>query len=246
MKILPSAARYLFIICLPVILLTSTVRYEFSSLPVYEHGLKKYEISHVTGIDETQLTEIAQSLVDYFGFNSETPQFVPEKNGKSVPLFGPHELIHLEDVRDLLSINNTVFYGTLAYLVLYSLFSLAKRRNNWQKLARGAFHGCILTLVLLSTTGIIAYFNFEQLFLQFHHLAFTNPYWMLDPARDYLIMLFPAGFWEDAAILGAGIIGGKAIVLGGIVWAAATHSERQNRGTPTPRRRQLDDHNGVC
>ncbi len=219
MKFLRSAARYLFIICLPVILLTSTVRYEFSSLPVYEHGFEKYAISHVTGIEETQLTEIAQSLVDYFGFNSKTPQYILEKNGRSSPLFGPHELIHLEDVRNLLSTNNTVFYGTLAYLVLYSLFSLAKRRNNWQKLARGVFHGCLLTLVLLAATGIIAYFNFEQLFLQFHHLVFTNPYWMLNPARDYLIMLFPAPFWEDVAILGAGVTAGKAIVLGGAVRA---------------------------
>ncbi|GAH31386.1 unnamed protein product, partial [marine sediment metagenome] len=39
---------------------------------------------------------------------------------------------------------------------------------------------------------------------------------MLDPTRDYLIMLFPEGFWYDAAMLFAKITIGVAVTLGGV------------------------------
>jgi uncharacterized membrane protein len=36
---------------------------------------------------------------------------------------------------------------------------------------------------------------------------------MLDPTKDYLIMLFPEGFWFDAAMLFGQIITGVAVTL---------------------------------
>ena len=61
--------------------------------------------------------------------------------------------------------------------------------------------------------GLAAVVNFDGLFLLFHRLSFANDLWMLDPRRDYLLVLFPAGFWFDAtlrvamtAILGAALL----------------------------------------
>ena len=64
--------------------------------------------------------------------------------------------------------------------------------------------------------GLGTLFNFDQLFLQFHLFSFTNELWQLDPTKDYLIMLFPQGFFYDAAIFCAGITAGLAIILGGV------------------------------
>jgi LPXTG-motif cell wall-anchored protein len=41
---------------------------------------------------------------------------------------------------------------------------------------------------------------------------------MLDPTRDYLIMLFPQGFWFDVALFCAIATAVGAIILGGIGW----------------------------
>jgi uncharacterized membrane protein len=41
---------------------------------------------------------------------------------------------------------------------------------------------------------------------------------MLDPAKDYLIRLFPEGFFYDAATFGFGAIILEALLLGGIAF----------------------------
>ena len=67
--------------------------------------------------------------------------------------------------------------------------------------------------------GLGALLGFDRLFRQFHVLSFANDFWMLDPSRDYLIMLFPGGFWFDVTLfvtlctaLGAVVLGGVGVV----------------------------------
>ena len=43
-------------------------------------------------------------------------------------------------------------------------------------------------------------------------------FWMLDPSKDYLIMLFPEGFFYDAALFGFGAVLLLAMVVGGITF----------------------------
>jgi integral membrane protein (TIGR01906 family) len=64
--------------------------------------------------------------------------------------------------------------------------------------------------------GLWALVDFGQLLLQFHLLSFANEFWQLDPTHDYLIMLFPEGFFYDATLICAGITAGLAIILGGL------------------------------
>ena len=63
--------------------------------------------------------------------------------------------------------------------------------------------------------GLGTLLGFDQLFLQFHLLSFTNDFWQLDPTRDYLIMLFPGGVWYDATLFCVLTTVGMAVILGG-------------------------------
>jgi len=220
LKIIKVIAYWLFIICFPLLLLTSTVRLGVSSTRIYEYGFDKYDISEVTKIDEPQLSGVATRLIDYFNSKAETPQLtVINKYGEEFELFHDYELIHLEDVKGLFQLDYRVQIVSLAYIIIYVLLFLLWRKDRWQDLAKGVRRGCALTLVLIAMLGIASIFNFERLFIQFHLISFSNPYWMLDPSKDYLIMLFPEGFWKDAAFLGAGFIAAEALLLGGIAWA---------------------------
>ena len=220
MKIARVAARWLFIICFPLLLLTSTVRLSASSIHVYEYAFDKYGISEVTKIERGQLSEIGRRLVDYFDSEVETPQIkVVNKYGEEFELFHDYELVHLRDVKGLFQLDYRIQVASLAYIVIYSLLFLLWKKGRWQSLAKQITWGSALTLALIAVLGIASIFNFEQLFVQFHLISFSNPYWMLDPSKDYLIMLFPEGFWQDIAFLGGGAIVVEALLLGGIAWA---------------------------
>ncbi len=171
-------------------------------------------------MDRAQLSEIAGRLVDYFNSRVETPQMnVVNQHGEEFELFHDYELIHLRDVKSLFQLDHRVQEASLGYIVIYSLLFLLWRKGRWQNLAKEVSWGCALTLVLMAVLGIASIFNFEQLFIQFHLISFSNPYWMLDPSRDYLIMLFPEDFWRDIALVGGGAIVAEALLLGGIAWA---------------------------
>ena len=220
---------WLFIICFPVLLLTSTVRLEVNCTRIYEYGFDKYYVSQVTGIDKAQLSEIAKKLVDYFKSKVETPQIKIVKGGEEFELFHDYELIHLQDVKGLLRIDYKVQTASLAYIIVYTLLFLLWRKGRWQDLAKGITRGCILTLGFIAVLGIASIFGFEWLFIQFHLISFSNPYWMLDPSKDYLIMLFPEGFWQDVALLGGVTIAAEAFLLGGIAWAVPFVCQRRKR-----------------
>ena len=81
---------------------------------------------------------------------------------------------------------------------------------------RGRAGPRILTVALLVVIGLAALVNFDWIFLWFHRLFFTSDTWVFNPATDYLIMMFPAGFFYDAALFIAGANVAEALVIGGI------------------------------
>ena len=54
---------------------------------------------------------------------------------------------------------------------------------------------------------------FDQVFLAFHRVSFANDFWKLDPSRDYLVMMFPEGFWFDCTLSVIVLIIGGAVLL---------------------------------
>ena len=221
------AGKWLFIVCLPVLLLTASVSWAVNSLWLYQYGFDRYDVGQTTGLATTELKRAAAGLIDYFNSDDETINLTVIKDGESFTLFNEREVAHLKDVRGLFRLNYRVLLGTLVYALAYlglSIFLWKDRR----RLAWGLVGGSCLTLVLMLALGIGTVLNFNWLFRQFHIISFANELWMLDPARDYLIMLFPQGFFYDAAIFCAGITTGLAVVLGGVgVWGV-----KKRRGTP--------------
>jgi integral membrane protein (TIGR01906 family) len=217
-KLIQNIIYWLFVCCLPVLLITSTICLEVNELSLYEYGFDKYEISQDTGIDKIQLRRVAQHLIDYFNRRVDTVQIKVIKGGEEFNLFNERELIHLGDVRDLIQFDYWVQRVAFLLMVVFSLALFFGLRVGWRILVRGLFWGSFITMGLVVALALWALFGFERLFLLFHLVSFTNEYWILDPARDYLIRLFPGGFFYDAALFGFGAIMLEALLIGGIAF----------------------------
>jgi len=214
---LAIAAKWLFILCLPILLLTASIGWGVNSHWLYKYGFEKYNVSQTTGIDEVELEKAATGLISYFNSGEANISLTVIKDGEPFELFNQREVIHLRDVKGLIRLDYWVLLGTLIYVLSYAGVSLFwRRRRYWRRLAWGTISGGGITLALMLAMGLGILLNFDQLFYQFHLLSFTNELWQLDPTKDYLIMLFPGGFWYDAALFCAGITAGLAIILGGI------------------------------
>ncbi len=218
MKYLPLITRWLFTICLPLVLISAGLALAFNSLWLYNYGFEKYAARQTTGLAETELEKAARGLISYFNSGEETIQVTVTKDGQPFRLFNQREAAHLRDVKGLVQLDYRVLLATGLYTLAFIGLSLFWWRN-WRLLARGAMWGGGLTLALMAVLRVVTLFGFDQFFYQFHLLSFSNDLWMLDPAEDYLIMLFPQGFWYDATQFIALGVGTAAALITGLAWA---------------------------
>ncbi len=215
MRILGTAAKWLFMLCLPILLLTASIGWAVNSLWLYKDGFEKYNISITTELADSELEKAAAGLISYFNSNEEYINLTVVKDGEPFELFNQREVVHLRDVKGLIRLDYLVLLGTAIYASGYAVASLFWRKD-WRQLAWGVVGGTSLTLTLMLALALGTLLGFDQLFLQFHLISFSNEFWQLDPTRDYLIMLFPQGFWYDVFLFCAIGTAVGAVILGGV------------------------------
>ena len=191
----------LFVIAVPLFLITASVTWAFNNPGVYQDGFEKYNISFVTGITEADLEQVSADIRGYFNSREEPLELRTRVFGREQDLFKPNEIIHMRDVKRLVW-GVYVIGGVSAICLLLSIgygFVL-QGRSYLEVLGRRVLWSGGFTLALLIGVGSFALVGFDTLFLKFHQLSFANDLWQLDPRTDFLVMLFPQDFWFDATI----------------------------------------------
>jgi len=217
LKILTLTAKWLFILCLPVFLLTASIGWAVNSQWLYENGFEKYNVSQTTGLANSELEMAASGLISYFNSDEEAIDLTVTKDGQPFTLFNQREIAHLKDVKGLIRLDYWVMLGTGIYAISYAGINLFWRRKEyWRRLAWSVVGGGSITLGLMLVLGLAAILDFDQFFLQFHLFTFANDLWQLDPTKDYLIMLFPQNFWYDATMFCALGTVVMAVILAGV------------------------------
>ncbi len=233
MRILGIAGKWLFMLAMPVVLLTASIGWAVNSQWLYEYGFEKYSISQTTGLAETELEKAASGLISYFNSGEDTIYITVVKDGEPFTLFNQREVAHLRDVKGLIRLDYWVLLGSAVYVLAYAVTSLLwPRKRYWRQMAWVVVGGGGATLGLILLLGLAAVLNFDQFFLQFHLISFANDLWLLDPTKDYLIMLFPQGFWRDATMMIALVATGLALVLAGAGGAYLFFSGRKAEINP--------------
>jgi len=207
-------ATVLFVISVPLLLITSNVRWAANEPRLYEYSFDHYDAETRTGIARSELDFAARDLIRYFNDDRSTIQTLVTQDGRAVPLYNERETSHLRDVKNLF---RTVFRAqeaSLAFALLYvvGVFVWA-REAPLRLLARTVLGASVLTFALLGLAAIGALMDFDDLWTRFHLLAFTNDLWQLNPETDHLIQMFPEDFWLDATLLMAAMTAVEALAL---------------------------------
>lgn len=225
----------LLFLLLPILLLSTAIRVEMNSLGLYTRGFQTYAVGETTGLSEDQLVRAAANLVGYFNTLTESPQMtVSHASGAPFDLFHDYELIHLADVKVLFAINASVQAMSLLLVVAFVLAGLSLGRR--EDVCNGLRYGAIATLGLLATSSLAFVVDFNRMFVVFHVVAFDNPFWQLNPYTDYLVMLFPLGFWQDMFILAGASTGLAAVATYASVTLATRHSRHTRHRRMVPDR----------
>lgn len=207
----------LFILCIPAFLLSSNLRWAINAASLYTYGFDKHGVSETTGLTPEELAVTARDMIHYLNSRDEPIEMtVSTPDGRD--LFNEREVDHMRDVKELVGLCYCVQVGTAAYIAAFALGGLVWRRRRFvSPLLWGLLGGGVATLALLLAVGLTALVDFDWLLLGFHKLFFMgSDTWILNPATDYLIMLFPWGFFYDSVLYIAGATVVEALIVGGV------------------------------
>ena len=205
---------FVFVLLLPIPLITSNVRLAFDSLTLYRYGFEQYSVKYTTGLDMDQLMYVAEDIRDYF--NSAKPLLDTEVliGGDKVNLFNERETLHMKDVKTLVKRVHImqICAGTLilAYVVLMLIIS---GRRAVTDLLSQVLRSCLLTTMAVVILGVLFVIGFDQVFQGFHILSFEQGTWTFDPRYNYLTRLFTMGFFQDALFFVAISVALQALLI---------------------------------
>ena len=225
LKPLMPVAIALFIVLVPVFLITANVRLVINLPALYSYGYDRYEdeITRYMNIEREDYIDGGRQIRDYFNNDADELDVRVVVGGILRSIYSEREVLHMSDVKDL--VRGVYRLGELSALYLFAFAVAGMFFEPWRRsLRRTAWHmamGGAVTLGLVVLVGLGALAGFERLFLAFHEVSFSNDLWQLNPRTDYLIAMFPEGFFFDATILIAMLIIVQSTVLVAPRWVGA-------------------------
>ena len=192
-------AGLLFVLAIPLFLVTGSVTWALNDAGLYNGGFERYDVARRTGITNADLRRAGADIRHYFNSGQELLELRAPVYGVEREIFNEREVAHMRDVKGL--VRGVYLLAALSLAYILAATAAGFRWRGWAfvgTLARLVMSGGGLTLALLVAMGALILTAFDALFLAFHLVSFSNDFWQLDPRSDYLIIMFPQGFWFDA------------------------------------------------
>lgn len=229
MRLFSRLLSILLVVSIPLFLVTTAVVWAVNDLRFYNYEFQLQKVAQDTGMSEEELLNVARRIRGYFNSRQEPLSVRAVVEGHERDLFNQREIQHMADVKRLIWGVYGVQWASFAYILGWSVVGLAM--PGCRVLRRGGtlvLWGCALTVAFVAAVGLAAWVDFDSLFVLFHRLSFADTLWQLDPARDYLIRVFPERFWSDVTFFIGLTTVAMALVLGTAtgVWLRVSRGRR--------------------
>lgn len=193
MTVMRIIAYVAFAAAVPIFLVSTNVRMLVSAPLLYSYGFDQYDIVAATGIPRADLLDIGAQIRDYF--NNDAVRL-------DVPFYNEREILHMVDVKGIVQAVYNVQAASGLFLLFFIPIGLALAPRTFPRtLFKLVGWGGAATLGIVCLAGVFSLTGFSQTFYTFHLIAFSNDLWQLDPTRDFLLMMFPEGFFFDATMV---------------------------------------------
>lgn len=232
MRIIRILTAIVFVLCIPVALVTTNIRFIANEERVYAYAIDEYDAVATTGIERDELMRASAEIREYFNNSEEVLVIRVSENGQQVSLFNERETAHMVDVKDRFQAVNRVQEFSVLYLLSYmAVVVLWAREVSIRALAMQVAVGAGICVVAIAVIGTLGAAGFEGAWEDFHRLMFSNDFWLLDPSTDRLIQMFPTEFWESIVFLIGSMIAAQAVLLavGCLIYLGASRHRATQR-----------------
>ncbi|KUO72813.1 MAG: hypothetical protein APF77_02990 [Clostridia bacterium BRH_c25] len=191
----------LFVVLVPIALLLTDVQLVAYNRDYYRAEYAKYGIPETIGMSMDNLMNSTEELLLYLDNKRDDLDFKGSFTKGEEEFFSQRDKQHMVDVKDLFVkgrfIRNLSSIYILGFLLL--LFWKKPFKDRLRKLARCGIAAAVAGIAPVLIIVVLMRIDFYKYFTVFHEIFFTNDLWLLDPATDRLINIFPQDFFTDMA-----------------------------------------------
>lgn len=193
--------RFVLPILITLFIISASAVFTLNFRPLYYHDISSLNIEETSGYSENVIRENYDALIDYnsvFHRGSLDLSLPMSREGR----------IHFQDVKRI--------FDVLQILCVLSLIgSLILGIRAWKQGYRGFLKSAaVLSVFLPVTAGILIAFNWDNAFILFHELMFSNDYWLFDERTDPVINILPDEFFLQCALLIILLILAASLIMG--------------------------------
>lgn len=112
-------------------------------------------------------------------------------------VYSEQDKVHMIDVANLYKSAYMVMVATFIIILIMAVILLVKRKEvNVFSLTETYNKVSLYSLVFVAVLAIFAAVNFNTFWTYFHKVFFTNDLWLMNPAKDALVNLFPEALFQ--------------------------------------------------
>lgn len=191
----------IFSICFSIFIITTAINCTVSFKQLYYYDIDKLNIPKLSNLSKEEIKLNYDYLIEYNLSKNvdefEMPTIKSSNQGK----------IHFEEVRYIFQNVNKISRICLIISLIGIIIGI---KNKDIKILNYTSKALIIIPLVLAIPMII---NFEDTFVIFHKLMFSNDYWIFDPRLDPVINILPEEFFFHAGIMILGIVLAVSIIL---------------------------------
>ncbi len=162
----------------------------------YRDQYAKNEVAENIGINEVELEKATAVLLDYLEGKRDDLSVFATIDGTYQEVFNTKEKDHMIDVQVLFV--KTIWIRNIALGLLLTIgayLGFTMKRAAIESLSKGFKEASMVLGVVFSFIVIYAVLDFQNFWILFHKLLFSNDLWLLNPYTDNLILMVPLPFF---------------------------------------------------
>ena len=173
-----KALKISLALLIPLIILLFSFRVYVFDDDYYNNQFVNYDVISNFGKVDLAL----DNLFDFFQEGTELDDTI----------FSEREILHLQDVKSL--ILNILLILNLLFIIAFIMLGYMMYKKDYSAISFSFILGGSIALAITLAIIIISSLSFENMFVSFHQMAFSNDFWLL-PTDSSLIKMFNPMFF---------------------------------------------------
>lgn len=197
------------VIILPVFILLLVFQIAVFDLDYFEKKFVENNTMEITELNFDQLVRVSDETLKYLKDERQDLILHEEIDGVEIQVFEESELSHMRDVKTLFINGFLIKNATMVISILCLAYLFFKDiRFVYRAIRAGSF----LFMLVIGAIAIMAYIDFNGVFIIFHKMLFSNDLWIMDPKEDIMIQMLPLDFFMGIGIKTAAMYLGYILV----------------------------------